>query len=107
MNQDDIRDIAMDCVDEMVKENIIPDCTDTDNDTEWEVQDIIVSKICEQKYSMEHFDDDVCDLVNSYLGEGFVSETNEQFFNDKDLVTDFNYHLEGLKKLIQYTRGEV
>ena len=58
-------------------------------------------------YSIEHFDDDVCDLVNSYLGEGFVSTNNEQFFNDKDIVADFNYHLEGLKKLIQYTRGEV
>ena len=110
MNRDDIRDIAIGCVDEMVKENIIPDCTDTDNDTEFEVQDIIVSKICEdlrkQEYSMEHFDDSVCDLFSMYLGEGFVSENNEQFFNDKDLVADFNYHIEGLKTLIQHTRGE-
>ena len=107
MNQDNIRDIAIGCVDEMVKENIIPDCTDTNDNTEWEVQDIIVSKICEQKYSMEHFDDSVCDLFSMYLGEGFVSSNNEQFFNDKDLVADFNYHLEGLKTLIQHTRGKV
>ena len=58
------------------------------------------------KYSMEHFDDAVCELVNSYLGEGFISESNEQFFNDKDIVADFNYHLEGLKTLIEYTRGK-
>ena len=77
------------------------------DNTEWEVQDIIVSKICEQKYSMEHFDDSVCDLFSMYLGEGFVSSNNEQFFNDKDLVADFNYHIEGLKTLIQYTRGKV
>ena len=107
MSRDDIRDIAMGCVDEMVKENIIPDCTDTNDNTEWEVQDIIVSKICEQKYSMEHFDDSVCDLFSMYLGEGFVSENNEQFFNDKDLVAEFNYHIAGLKTLIQYTRGKV
>ena len=41
-----IRELAMSCVDKMVKEQIIPDCTDTDNDTEWEVQDIIFNKIC-------------------------------------------------------------
>ena len=44
--RDDIRDIAIRCVDKMVKEQIIPDCTDTDNDTEWEVQDIIFNRIC-------------------------------------------------------------
>ena len=111
MNRDDIRDIAIDCVDEMVKEKIIPDCIDSNNDTEFEVQDIIVSKICEdlrkQEYSMEHFDDCVCDLFSLFLGEGFVSENNEQFFNDKDLVADFNYHLEGLKRLLQNTTVEL
>ena len=58
----------------------------------------------DDKYSIEMFDDDVCDLFNKYLGVGFVSENNEQFFNDEDLVADFNYHLEGLKTLIEYTR---
>ena len=68
---------------------------------------ITKATIDSNEYSMEHFDDDVCDLVNSYLGEGFVSENNEQFFNDKDLVADFNYHIAGLKTLIQNTRGEL
>ena len=58
----------------------------------------------DEKYSIEMFDDDVCDLFNKYLGVGFVSENNNQFFDDEDLVADFNYHIEGLKKLIQYTR---
>ena len=44
--REDIREIAMDCVGEMVKEQIIPDCTDTNNNTEWEVQDIIFNRIC-------------------------------------------------------------
>tara|TARA_R110002167_G_scaffold366030_1_gene592750 strand:+ start:947 stop:1162 length:216 start_codon:yes stop_codon:yes gene_type:complete len=57
------------------------------------------------KYSMEHFNDDVCDLVNAYLGEGFISDNNNQFFDDKYIVEEFTYHLEGLKTLIKYTRG--
>ena len=48
INRDDIRDIAICCVDKMVKENIIPDCTDTNDNTEWEVQDIIVDTVCEE-----------------------------------------------------------
>ena len=59
-----------------------------------------------EKFSIENFDDDVCDLVNSYLGTGFVSSNNEQFFNDEDLVDDFNFHIEGLKTLLEYTRGK-
>ena len=60
----------------------------------------------DEKYSMEMFDDDVCDLFNKYLGTGFVSSNNEQFFNDEDLVDDFNFHIEGLKTLLEYTRGK-
>ena len=58
-----------------------------------------------EKYSMEMCDDDVCDLFNKYLGTGFVSSNNDQFFNDEDLVDDFNFHIEGLKTLLEYTRG--
>ena len=57
-----------------------------------------------EKYSMEHFDDAIGDVVEEFLGTGFVSTNNEQFFNDEDIVADFNYHLEGLKTLIEYTR---
>ena len=41
------------------------------------------AKVNSEKYSMEHFDDAICDVVNEYLGTGFVSTNNEQFFNDK------------------------
>ena len=64
-----------------------------------------IATVDSKKFSMENFDDDVCDLVNSYLGTGFVSSNNEQFFNDKDLVTEFNYHIAGLKTLLEHTRG--
>ena len=42
---DEIRDVAIRIVDELVLEGIIPDCTDTDNSTELDTQDIIVDQI--------------------------------------------------------------
>ena len=59
-----------------------------------------------EKFSMEMFDDDVCDLFNKYLGKGFASSDNEKFFDDDSLVEIFDLHLNGLKGLIQYTRGK-
>jgi hypothetical protein len=41
MTNDDMRDIAIRCVDEMVSQGLIPDDLDTDNQTEFQVQDII------------------------------------------------------------------
>ena len=45
LTQDDIRDIAIRIVGEMVENNIIKDCIDTDDTTEFDVQDIIVEQI--------------------------------------------------------------
>tara|TARA_R110000824_G_scaffold46889_2_gene134268 strand:- start:484 stop:738 length:255 start_codon:yes stop_codon:yes gene_type:complete len=45
LTQDDIRDIAIRIVGEMVENHIIKDCTDTDDTTEFDVQDIIVEHI--------------------------------------------------------------
>lgn len=39
--EDDVADIALLIVDKMVAEGLIPDCTDTDNQAEFEAQDII------------------------------------------------------------------
>ncbi len=47
MTEDDIRDIAIRIVDELVLEGVVPNCIDTDNETEFIVQDIIVTKITE------------------------------------------------------------
>ena len=58
-----------------------------------------------EKYSMEHFDNDVCDLFNKYLGRGFTSSDNEKFFDDSSLVKIFDIHLNGLKTLLEHTRG--
>ena len=40
--EDDIRDIAIRIVDELVNQNYIPNCIDTDDETEFEIQDLIV-----------------------------------------------------------------
>ena len=45
MTEDEIRDIAIRIVDQMVLEKLIPDCIDTDDNTEFEVQDIIVEQL--------------------------------------------------------------
>ena len=41
LEQDDISDIALSLVDIMVSEGLIPDCTDTENESEFQAQDII------------------------------------------------------------------
>lgn len=42
---DDVRDIAIRITDKLVNLGYIPDCTDTDNGQEFEVQDIIFSEL--------------------------------------------------------------
>ena len=39
--EDDVRDIAIRIVDKLVQMGYVPDCIDTDNDSEFEVQDAI------------------------------------------------------------------
>ena len=90
---DDMRDIAMRCVDEMVKNGIIPDCTDTDCDTEWQVQDIIhdqLNKSLRNKTTSQGQEIDeathseakaIYDLVGS-LGAGEIELAQNPIFHD-------------------------
>ena len=41
LTADDIRDVAIRITDHLVELGYVPDCTDTDDDYEFEVQDII------------------------------------------------------------------
>jgi len=41
-----IVDLSIRCVNKMVEEEIIKDCTDTDDTTEFDVQDIITDVFC-------------------------------------------------------------
>tara|TARA_R100001463_G_scaffold112433_1_gene167447 strand:- start:258 stop:467 length:210 start_codon:yes stop_codon:yes gene_type:complete len=47
LQQDDIRDIAIDIIDSMVINKVITDCLNTENQQEFEAQDIIVEKLTE------------------------------------------------------------
>ncbi len=47
LTNDDVREIAMNIVDALVKENLIEDNTDTNDDTEFAFQDIIHTKLNE------------------------------------------------------------
>ena len=45
LEKDDISDIALEIVDAMVMEKLIPDCIDTENEQEFQAQDIIREKL--------------------------------------------------------------
>jgi hypothetical protein len=45
LTEDDIRDIAIKIVDEMVLEELLPDCIDTNDFSELQAQDIIVEQL--------------------------------------------------------------
>jgi len=49
MKVDQIRDMAIKCVDKMVKEGIVKDCIDTDDNTEFNIQDIIVDTLLKEE----------------------------------------------------------
>jgi hypothetical protein len=46
--EDDIRDVAIRITDKLVEMGIVPDCIDTDDETEFDVQDLIVEEISNQ-----------------------------------------------------------
>jgi hypothetical protein len=45
---DDIKDLSINIVNKMVEQGIIKDCTDTDDETEFDAQDIIREILCEK-----------------------------------------------------------
>jgi hypothetical protein len=50
---DDIKDLSIIIVNEMVEQGIIKDCTDTDDQTEFDAQDIIREILC-NKFNIEN-----------------------------------------------------
>ena len=45
---DDIKDLSIIIVDKMVEGGIIKDCTDTDDQTEFDAQDILIEILCQK-----------------------------------------------------------
>ena len=52
--------------------------------------------------ALGHFDDDLCDLFNKYIGRGFVSKDGYLFFEDEALEGKFSLATDMLKELIKY-----
>lgn len=50
---DDIKDLSIIIVDKMVENGIIKDCTDTDDQTELDAQDVIIETLC-NKFNIEN-----------------------------------------------------
>jgi hypothetical protein len=48
---DDCRDIAIRIVDKLVEEGYVKNCIDTDDDTEFEIQDIILNELLISKFN--------------------------------------------------------
>ena len=47
---DDCRDIAIRILDKLVQEGYVKDCIDSDDDTEFEIQDIILNELLISKF---------------------------------------------------------
>tara|TARA_R110002012_G_scaffold27724_2_gene88444 strand:+ start:48 stop:356 length:309 start_codon:yes stop_codon:yes gene_type:complete len=68
LTQDDVRDIAIKIVGEMVENHIIKDCTDTDDETEFDVQDIIVTHLSNMAVDIKMSDEEFYLMFwNDYL----------------------------------------
>ena len=50
---DDIKDLSIIIVNEMIKEGLIKDCTNTDDSDEFDAQDIIRAILCD-KFNIEN-----------------------------------------------------
>ena len=48
MTSDDIKDLAIQILDRLVLNGHVPDCTDTDDETEFEVQDLIADVLAKK-----------------------------------------------------------
>jgi hypothetical protein len=52
------------------------------------------------------FDDELCDLMQKYIDVNHKHRAEELFFDNKDIVEDFNYALTILQRLIKETYKE-
>ena len=110
LDEDDIRDIAIRIVDNLVELGYVPDCTDTDDEIEFEVQDMIVEELegvlfgnlCEHSYMETNNDGaSVCRFCNE-------KEENEeiQYKDSKEIVFNFKfgnlYYWKNKTKCISY-----
>ena len=80
---DEIRDTAIKIVDDLVEQGIIKDCTNTENEEEFNVQDVIVFRLLESQkneilnlYTKDKFSVTDNDLIDNLIDYGVI-ETDE------------------------------
>ena len=90
---DSTRDIAIRCVDRLVKEGYVKDCTDTNDETEFSVQDIIHDEINKPINASEKVNEllnEACEIItlledisglssNGYPDESIEAQVNTFF----------------------------
>lgn len=52
---------------------------------------------------LQSFDEELCNLMQKYIDVNHKHSDKELFFDDKDIVEDFNYALNILQRLIKET----
>lgn len=57
--------------------------------------------------NVKYLDENLCDLIQEYMPEGWVSENNELFFDDEEIVSQFDDAMEILTRLISKVQMEV
>jgi hypothetical protein len=55
--------------------------------------------------NVKYLDENLCDLIQEYMPEGWVSENNELFFDDDEMVSQFDDAVEILTRLISKVQG--
>jgi len=107
LNADDFRDVAIRIVDNMVEQGIVKSCIDTDDDTEFTIQDIIVTELLDAHkeqildlYKKHIFTDVDNAIINDAIEYGvletdeilsdFIEEADRNIFTE--YLFDFNEH---------------
>lgn len=82
---DDINDLSVVIVNKMVEDGLLPDCTDTDDETEFEAQDIIREALVEFFFNHKIGERTarICDATGNPMTEGFVFADGEAYFAEK------------------------
>ena len=52
---------------------------------------------------LQSFDEELCNLMEKYIDVNHKHRAKELFFDDKDILEDFNYSVTRLQKLIKET----
>lgn len=57
--------------------------------------------------NVKYLDENLCDIIQEYMPKGWVSENNELFFDDEEIVSQFDDAVEILTRLISKVQMEV